>query len=73
MKYLILFILCLFSHISLAQEAPAINALATATEDVETFDDKEFKEWVEDFKKTAVKKYKIKQSIVDEAFRDIKY
>lgn len=73
MKYLILFIVCLFPHISLAQEAPAINALATATEEVETFDDKEFKEWVEDFKKTAIKKYKIKQSIVDEAFRDIKY
>ena len=73
MKYLFFIITMFLSSPIFAQEAPAISALATAPEEVETFDDTEFKEWVEDFKSTAVKKHKIKQSIIDEAFKDIKY
>ena len=62
MKYLFFIITMFLSSPIFAQEAPAISALATAPEEVETFDDTEFKEWVEDFKSTAVKKHKIKQS-----------
>ena len=73
MKYLFFIITMFLSFPIYAQEAPAISALANAPEEVEEFDDTEFKEWVEDFKSTAVKKHNIKQSIIDEAFKDIKY
>lgn len=73
MKILSFILFFILSNVSFAQNAPAIKALENATEEVEVFDDREFKKWVEDFKKTAVKKYKISQKTVDEAFKDIKY
>ena len=73
MKVFILFLCLILSDWVLAQNAPAIKALEDATEEVEVFDDREFKKWVEDFKKKAVKKHKISQATVDEAFKNIKY
>lgn len=73
MKLFILFLLFITSNVTFAQNAPAIKALETATEEVEIFDDTEFKEWVENFKKTAVKKHKISQATVDAAFKNVKY
>lgn len=73
MRIFILFLFLITSNLVFAQNAPAIKALEDATEEVEVFDDREFKKWVEDFKQKAVKKHKISQATVDAAFKNVKY
>ena len=74
MKFLTLFLFFITSSITFAQNAPATNTTSVAPqEEVEVIDDTEFKKWLENFKKNAVKKYKISQATVDAAFKDVKY
>lgn len=73
MKLLFILFCCLFSISSFAQNAPVIQELKDAPEEVEIYDDKAFKDWLRDFKKKANKKYKISQKTLDEAFKGVKY
>ena len=60
-------------NISFAQTAPALQELKSAPEDLDAYDEEAFKKWVEKFKTRAIKKYKISEATVNEAFKDIKY
>ncbi len=75
MYFIILFLFCCFVNPVFAQEAPIVKSLNDASEEIEIFSnvDAEFFEWLDDFKKKAIKKYDIKPEIVNKAFKNIKY
>lgn len=71
--YAILLLTILFSSPSFSQNAPALKELKDSPDEIEGYDDSEFKEWLKDFKEKAHKKYKISEKTLNEAFKDIKY
>ena len=73
MKFLLFILFSIFSNFAFAQTAPAIQELKNAPEEIEAYNEKEFNEWVIDFKKKANKKYKISQKTLDSVFKNIKY
>ena len=72
MKFVFVFFI-FFSFSVFAQQSPAIKELKDAPEEIETFNAKEFNDWLSDFKKKAHKKYKISQETLDMAFKNVSY
>ena len=71
---ILFFIIMIFSPgFVFAQKAPAIMELKDAPEEIEVYNDKEFKEWLSNFKEKAKTKYKISEKTLNEAFKNVKY
>ena len=73
MKILLLILFTIFSNFAFAQTAPAIQELKNAPEEIEGYNEKEFQEWLSDFKVKAHRKYKISEKTLNEVFKNIKY
>ena len=73
MKIFLTILLIFLGNFAYAQNSPIIKELKNAPEEIDGYNEKEFREWISDFKKKANKKHKISEKTLDEAFSKIQY